>query len=275
VTEPDEVPLVTWGAGEKQSNAALKDGTVLKASGAWSVSVLGLLRHLEDVGFDGAPRVLGSGFAPDGRMVLTYVPGTSAHPRAWPSEAGSLIGSLLRRAHDAIASFNAPPDAHWSDHWLSRVGPGTDMILGHRDTAPWNIIGPGGWPTTLIDWDLAGPVSRTSEIAYTVWLNAQLHDDDVAEMQGLPDAASRAEQARHIVDGYGMTKAQREDLVDRMIEVALESARADAVQNSIEPTSQDAVTPDGYPLLWSITWRARSAAWMFAHRRLLTQALVR
>lgn len=270
-----EAALSTWGAGKHQSNATLRDGTVLKRAGAWSPSVIALLRHFEEVGFDGAPRVVGSGFAPDGRMALTYVPGTSAHPQAWPDGACTAIGALLRRAHDAAASFQVPVGAAWADLWLRTVGDKDDVIIGHGDAAPWNIVGPKAWPNALIDWDAAGPVPRLTEVAYAVWLNAQLHDDDIAEMHSLPDAKTRAGHARDIVDAYGLDKAQREALVDRMTEVALASARADAVDNNIRPDSADAVTASGYPLLWSITWRSRSAAWMLQQRRLLVDTISR
>jgi hypothetical protein len=57
-------------------------------------SVIALLRHLERVGFDGAPRVIGDGYAPDGRMTMSYLPGESPHPRAWPDDAVGAVGSL-------------------------------------------------------------------------------------------------------------------------------------------------------------------------------------
>ncbi len=51
------------------------------------------------------------------------------------------------------------------------------------------MVGTGGMPEGLVDWEYAGPVDRLTELAYACWLNAQLHDDDIAERQGLPDAA--------------------------------------------------------------------------------------
>ncbi len=61
--------------------------------------------------------------------------------------------------------------------------------------------------------------------------------------------------------------------MDRLIEVAVTAARAEAVSAGVTPESADAVDPDGYPVLWAITWRARSAAWMLRHRRLLLGAI--
>ncbi|MDE0778786.1 MAG: hypothetical protein OSB43_21100 [Nocardioides sp.] len=61
--------------------------------------------------------------------------------------------------------------------------------------------------------------------------------------------------------------------MDRMVEVALAGVRADADENNVNPESAAAVTASGYPLLWSVTWRARSAGWMLRNKRLLTEAL--
>lgn len=270
-----EKPLSAWGAGERRSSATLQGETVLKTAGHWSQAVIGLLQHLERVGFDGAPRVVGSGFAHDGRLAITFVPGASAHPGAWTDDACFAVGALLRRAHEATASFEVPPGTRWAASWIREVGQHDDIIIGHGDAAPWNIVGPNASPATLIDWDLAGPVDRLTEVAYAVWLNAQLHDDDIASMQGLPLADERMRQARSIVEGYELDRAQRARLVNRMIDVALAGVRADAIEHEIAPDSTDAVSPSGYPVLWSVTWRARSAGWMFRNRRLLSDVLSR
>ena len=68
--------------------------------------------------------------------------------------------------------------------------------MGHCDTGPWHIVARDGLPVAFIDWTLAGPIDRRDEIAATAWWNAQLHDDDVAERNQLPDAAARAAQLR-------------------------------------------------------------------------------
>ena len=50
-----------------------REGVVLRPTGPWAPTVHSLLRHPEDVGFAGSPRVVGSGFAPDGRETLSYI----------------------------------------------------------------------------------------------------------------------------------------------------------------------------------------------------------
>lgn len=62
-------------------------------------------------------------------------------------------------------------------------------------------------------------------------------------------------------------------LVERMIDVALNAARAEAVTQQVGPESVDAVDESGYPVLWAITWRARSAAWMVNNRATLARAV--
>ena len=234
---------------------------VHKELGPYLPAIQALLRHLEATGFDRAPRVAGDGF--------TYVPGESPHPHAWPDDRVGEVGVLLRELHEATASFAPPPGAVWKPSWLRALG-GDDMVYGHGDTAPWNIVGD---PPALIDWEFAGPVDRLWELAQTVWLNAHLVDDDVAELQGLPDARARARHARAIVDGYELPRAHRADLVERLSDVAAHAARHEAVDHRVTPASTQAVAADGYPILWAVSWRARSASWIARHRGLLRQAI--
>lgn len=267
-----ETRLSTYGSGSQPSDAVLAGGVVLKKGGPWATGVIALLRHLEAAGFAGAPRLAGDGFAPDGRLAVTYVPGDSPHPGAWPDESAAAIGELLRRVHTATESFRPPVGVTWQPVWLRTLG-GEQRVFGHCDTGPWNIVGRDGRPEAFIDWEFAGPVDPLWELAETTWLNAQLHDDDIAERHGLPDGATRARQARAILDGYGLPRAEREQFHDRLLDVAVHSARAEA--RGVDANSVTAVTPDGYPLLWAITWRARSASWIARNRGVLKRAFAR
>jgi aminoglycoside phosphotransferase (APT) family kinase protein len=85
-------------------------------------------------------------------------------------------------------------------------------------------------PVAFIDWVTAGPADPLEEIAVTAWLNAQLHDDDIAERQGLPSARARAAQLRHFADGYRLAAAVRRGLVTAMIEYAIRDSAAEAIQ---------------------------------------------
>jgi hypothetical protein len=269
---PDhEEPLRIWGSGTQESKAGWRDGVVLRQAGPWSSTVLALLRHLETEGFTGAPRVVGTGFAHDGRETLSFVPGTTPHPQAWEDDAVVAIGLLLRAMHKAASTFQAPTDAAWKP-WFARALPGSDPVIGHGDTGPWNIVRQDD-RFALIDWEYAGPVDAFWEVAEAAWLNAQLHDDDVADRFGLPNAADRARQVRLLLDAYGLASRQRVGFVDRMIEFAVHSARQEAVEFAVNPDTQHAISDTGFPVLWAITWRTRSASWMLHHRAILEHAL--
>lgn len=234
--------------------------------------MLALLRHLAAVGYRGAPQPVGDGIAPDGREAVTYIVGSSPHPGAWDDTALPAIGELLRELHNATASFVPPVGAVWKP-WFARELRGDHPVIGHCDTGPWNIVAQDGMPVALIDWEFAGPIDALWELAEATWLNAQLHDDDIAERCGLPDAGRRAAQARMLVDGYRLAASDRVGLVDKLIAIAVHSARAEAVTAEVHPGSTRAVDSDGYPVLWAVAWRARSASWMIRHRELLERAL--
>jgi hypothetical protein len=174
---------------------------VVRDSGSWTPTVHALLRHLETVGFDHAPYVVGSGFDLMGRETLTFIQGDFIHPDPWTLEGATSVGVLLRQLHDATASFRIPNDAVWYP-WFGR-GPGVASVIGHCDVAPWNIVARDGRAVALIDWDRAGPVDPLTELAQGCWLNAKLHDDVVAVRYGLPSVEERARHVRAIVDGYG------------------------------------------------------------------------
>jgi Ser/Thr protein kinase RdoA (MazF antagonist) len=269
----EETALWVRGSGDRESNARLRDGVVLRTPGPWSTTTLALLRHLEDVGFSAAPRVIGSGFADDGRETLSFVPGESPQPQAWSREAAAAVGGLLRQLHEATSDFEAGTDAVWRP-WFGRHLGGSDPVISHCDLGPWNIIAREGMPVAFVDWEYAGPVDAVWDLAHTAWLNAQLYDDDVAELNALGSAEDRARQLRAILDGYGLARRRREHFVDTMVEFAVHSARDEAVQGAVTMESK-AVDETGFPVLWAVTWRTRSASWMLHHRSLLEEAILR
>jgi aminoglycoside phosphotransferase (APT) family kinase protein len=247
---------------------------VVRRAGPWAPAVHALLRHLETVGFAGSPRVIGDGFDTDGREVLSYIEGEPVHPRAWSDEGISALGSLLRHLHEAVASFVAPPGARWQP-WFTRSDR-PDAITGHGDLGPWNIVARDGLPVGFIDWEFAGPVDRLDEVAQVAWLNAQLHDDDVARRNDLPPAGERAHQLALFVDAYGLGPRERAQLVTRMIEHAIRDAANELTDSGGLRVAKLPAPPGGVPDLppdWALTWRVRSAAWLVRHRPLLDVAL--
>jgi hypothetical protein len=247
-------------------NAVVRIGDVVhRGTGPWAQTVHALLRHLEAQGFDGAPRVIGTGFDDKNRETLTFIEGATPPRYKWAREMMAEVGALVRRMHDATASFVPPGDAVWRD-WFGRALGDGPKIIGHCDTGPWNIIARNGRPVALIDWEEAGPVDPLVELAQTCWLNAQLYDDDIAERDGLGDAATRAKDLRAIIDGYGLPRAQCAGLVELMIGFAVHAAANEARLTDVAPGKPEDV-------LGAVVWRTRSASWMLTHRALLENAL--
>ena len=184
-----EVPL-TGGS----VNVVVRVGdTVRRSTGPWTPAVHALLRHLKAVGFGGAPRVLGIDEA--GREILTFIKGTPAN-RPWPAELRTDAGlralaPLLRRYHDAVASFTPLDGAEWR---IGRVPLLPGQIVRHGDVGPWNTIWRDGMPVALIDWDLAEPGSPLLDVAQATWLSTPLSGERVWKKAGFtspPDARAR------------------------------------------------------------------------------------
>ena len=108
VAEP-EVPL-PGGVANRGLVVRVGD-TVRRPLRSTSPAAHALLRHLEDVGFAGAPRFLG--VDEQGREVLSHVPGSAVLPPypAWAltDEALVSVAELLRAYHAAVAGFDPSP----------------------------------------------------------------------------------------------------------------------------------------------------------------------
>jgi hypothetical protein len=263
----DEVNL-EGGGSTKVTRAG---DVVYRSPKPQSRTVISFLTFLNTAGFKASPRPVGSGFAPDGREMLTYIEGSSPQPFAWSDEAVFDVGALLRQLHSLSAIWQAPSGAQWRDSFLRGLR-GNASVIGHGDLGPWNILARDGKPVAFIDWDNAGPLDPLWELAHVVWQNAQLYDDDVMDLNELPDAESRFRQAKLIADGYGLGREARHDFVDRMIELAIRSAREEAIDYHVTPDT-NSPAPDGFPILWAVTWRSRSAVWMIDHREHLQRTI--
>lgn len=171
--------------------------TVRREAHAWTPTVHALLRRLEAAGFDGAPRVLG--FDDQGREVLSFIDGSTipASLDGFRSDAVlATVARLLRRYHDASATFVAPPDAAWQ----SMVGARSDgEVICHNDIGPYNTVMRDGAPVVFIDWDLAAPGPRQWDIAHALWRYAPLY---AGEEHSTP--AEQARRMRVFCAAYGL-----------------------------------------------------------------------
>lgn len=187
--------------------------TVRRRVGPWTAAVHELLRHLERVGFGGAPRVLG--IDGEGREVLSYVEGADGRRgRRFDDVTLTLEAQLLREFHDAVVSFVPSSSARWREGgWQYRPGAGDAprLVVCHNDVAPYNVVYEGGRPSALIDWDFAGPAPVEWDIAYAAWRFVPLYPDDVCRKLGC-DPNSRASRLRTFCEAYGLS--ERDTLLD-------------------------------------------------------------
>lgn len=173
--------------------------TVRRETGPWTPAVHALLRHLEAVGFEGAPRVLG--FDEHGREVLSFVEGEDG--RRVPQTGSILVGvaTLIRRFHDAVRDFHPPADSVWRS---ATVGaPEEERIVCHNDLAPYNTVYGTAGPTAIIDWDLAGPAPVMSDVVHAAWTFVPLYTDEDCARVGIP-VRPRGTRLREFCDGYGL-----------------------------------------------------------------------
>lgn len=199
-----EIPL--GGAGYGKSTGIVRIGdTVRRPVGPWSPVVHALLRHLELVGFDAAPRFLG--IDDHGREILTFHPGVLMSNGPNLSDVDDVlreVGTLVRELHDASAGFVPPPG---TPRWEGSVDPVGGTVVLHGDLAPWNVIVADGG-LTLIDWDDVWVGRIEWELAYVLhtfvpmWPDADLSDEETVRRIAL------------FADAYGLSKSGLREAID-------------------------------------------------------------
>lgn len=156
-----------------------------------------LLRHLRAEGFDGAPEPLGHDAG--GNEVLTYVDGEvhgALPPGLRTEELLTSAAVLLRRLHDASATFPTGPD----DRWLLPARSPAEVVC-HGDVAPYNCAVRDGVVVGFIDFDTAHPGPRVWDLAYAVYRFAPLHAPDNPDSYGSPEDQGR--RAARFCRAYG------------------------------------------------------------------------
>ena len=181
-------------------NDAVRVGdTVRRRAGPWTPAVHALLRFLEAEGFP-APRA--RGMDEQGREILEFIEG-EAHAGNPVPLPDSVFGEqhlidaarLLRRYHDTVASFHAPPELTWR-----LVAPRPHELILHNDWSPWNALFQDGRVTCMLDWDLAGPGPRMWDVANAAYSWVPL----IAEPSAISDQSERMRRLGLFVDAYGL-----------------------------------------------------------------------
>lgn len=263
-------------AGGDVTDGVVRVGdTVRRPRGPWSSAVASYLRHLEQVGFAGAPRFIG--IDERGRDILEFIPGeVPSQPvrEPWAATMPVLvaIAALLRRLHEASASFVPPEGACWFGDDIHTDLPAdlppdpTPDIVSHFDVTPQNVVFRSGAPVALIDFDLARPGSRLRDVVNTGmwWVPLlPLADRDPALATGDVPARLAA-----FVDAYGLDRAERGMFCEMSINGATRSwhrMRANAEQRG-----------GGWARMWAdgVGERIlRRRAWLIEERATLERAL--
>jgi hypothetical protein len=204
-------------AGRSGSAVWRHGDRVMRKAGPWTPTVHGFLDHLASAGFVGAPRVLGTDR--DGREILEYLegevlsapdwqPGQLGRWPAWArsSEALTAAGALLRRLHQAAASFR-PAAPIWKQYEWPVLLPGE--IVCHGDVGPHNLVYRNGLPVALIDWDSIRPNHPLLEFAAAAWKLVPLADDTAFRAAGWPEAPDLGRRLADFAHAYGITDRRR------------------------------------------------------------------
>ncbi|WP_188187023.1 phosphotransferase [Nonomuraea sp. SYSU D8015] len=221
--EPSEPqPEIPLAGGDVTEGVVRAGDTVRRPVGPNAPLVHALLRHLERVGFAGAPRFLGIDAA--GREVLTFVPGEVAgRPRpAWIADEERLasVGRLVRDYDDAVAGFVMPegvrPNFGFSEPpGMPPAPPYPAEVVGHMDYTPDNIVFRDGRAVALIDFDIAKPVARVDGVCNAMLYWAPLSDP--VDADPLLRDVDVPRRCRILADAYGMSDVDR----SRLVEVAV------------------------------------------------------
>ena len=196
--------------------------TVRRQAGHWTPAVHALLKHLESVGFDAAPRAIG--IDRQGREVATFlegVVGTLGPQRLAPQfqtvEACRAIGAWLRAFHDAQAGFRPDPALPW------RVAPGRPLrpgeVVVHHDVGTYNtVLRPDG-SFAVIDFDFASPGRPVEDLAYVLWSWTPLWGDQAAVRRemGPVTMPERLHKFAAVLDGYAADAALRAEVPDAVL----------------------------------------------------------
>lgn len=214
-------PEIALPGGDVTEGVVRVGATVRRPRQPQSPYVEAYLRHLERVGFDGAPRFLG--VDERGRDVLDYiegdVPGTPPEPWACTDEVIAGVGRLVRGLHDASAGFAPPPELAWFGRDAPIEVPpdlldvvGEPELVAHCDVTPQNVVFRDGCPVALVDFDLARPTRRALDLLTTaMWWVPLQHPADRAPAHAGVDVPARL---RLLLDAYGLPRAGRLELLE-------------------------------------------------------------
>lgn len=174
-----------------------------------------LLIHLEQIGFDGAPRVVGS--EPDGGLVLTWIDGwVPTDSEAWKLDPGALesVGELLRAYHDCAQGFAPKSGFEEGPQEVAEC-----QIVCHGDIAPRNTVFRDGRAVAFIDWDGIFVSTPMWDLAHAVWQFGPVCADNDLLVRDWPGSPKRLERIAALLRGYRLEARQGSHLGSMVVEV--------------------------------------------------------
>ncbi len=249
------------------SSVTRSGNTVRRTAGPWSPAVHAWLAHLAQAGVDVAPRPVRLVQAA-GIEEVTYIEGIALSGGAapgylWREDTLARLARLVRRFHDAAASFTPPAGAAWQH---TAAFPGGGEVICHNDLAPGTPSSPasGRWRSSTGTW--LRPAPRWWDVSFAIWHFVPLYGDPATDPFGMAEFDPRARRTRLFCDAYGLE--DRGELVDKILQ------RQRAGRRAIKHAA-DAGDP-AYRRLWDMGAGAgvqRQIGYVLAHRSALQDAL--
>ncbi len=178
--------------------------TVRRSAGPWSPAVHAWLRHLAPENLAPIPVDLDL----EGRCeTLSFLHGTALSGGVspgylWRDSTLQAVARLVRRVHDAAATFTPARDAQWQQ---TAACPHGGEVICHNDLAPWNTVFDAEEPAGFIDWDLAAPGPRLWDVAFALWHFVPLYGDPDSDPFAVDVFEPRATRTRLFCDAYALT----------------------------------------------------------------------
>jgi Ser/Thr protein kinase RdoA (MazF antagonist) len=243
VTTLEEVPLP---AGRMTRGIVRVGDTVRRPTKPSSPFVAKLLAHLESRGCGWAPRYLGEDEC--GRDVLSFFAGTT--PAKWahfPDAQLCHAARMVRQLHELTLG----------------CGLAAGAVVCHNDPGPNNFVFVDDVPVALIDFDMAAPGDPLEDLGYMAWSWC------ISSKPQRGPVALQARQVRVLADAYGATHAEREQLVEHILERQLRNARFWSDQRADPGGTLNSPAQ----MLEMIEWSEREARYTEAHRADFDSAL--
>lgn len=171
------------------------------------------LRYLRHSGFERAPEP--AGVNGDGCEAFDGIEGRTGYSPITDDIASdeALISAAqaIRGFHDLSARFAKWQRLEWDTRSADPTGQAE--VICHNQLAPFNLVYREREVVAIVDWTRAAPGRRVWDLAYAAWWLVPLHGPMYARQMGWP-AVDRRRRLALLAEAYGMTRQQRDELLE-------------------------------------------------------------